>query len=121
MGVGLSTIRKTIINYLLRIKGRQSENRPPQKAVRFQLSYKQINASSSLVEKKKKGCLRLDPKTQMTSIFKQQKMLTIKSCDTNRETDMQDVFEQRKTFCSQEKFKARARVCFWSFFFFLRK
>lgn len=54
MGVGLSTIRKTIINYLLRIKGRQSENRPPQKAVRFQLSYKQINASSSLVEKKKK-------------------------------------------------------------------
>lgn len=54
MGVGLFTIRKTIINYLLRIKGRQSENRPPKKAVRFQLSYKQINTSSSLVEKKKR-------------------------------------------------------------------
>lgn len=56
----------------------------------------------------------------MTSIFKQQKNVNNQSCDTNRETDMQDVSEQRKTFCSQEKFKARARVCFWSFppFFF---
>lgn len=40
------------------------------------------------------------------------KMLTIKSCDTNRKIGMQDVFEQRKAFCSQEKFKATARVCF---------